>query len=160
MFWKHFWAQAHAGHPCGGWSHGRACGDSDSRMSGDADSAGGPLRGAAMLFGVRRPLRFMARQLELSEEQIAQLAAIIDDLKTERAQARVDDRRAVAAFADALLGESFGLDAARKAAEERADSARKVEEAVVKALHKTYGLLEPEQRKKLAYMLRAGTLSI
>ena len=44
-------------------------------------------------FGVRRPLRFLAHKLELDEKQITELARILDELKTERAQAAVDDRR-------------------------------------------------------------------
>src|SRR5579871_5676656 len=56
-------------------------------------------------FGVRRPLRFLAHKLELDEKQIVQLARILDALKTERAQAAVDDRRALADFADALGGD-------------------------------------------------------
>src|SRR4051812_33599706 len=39
------------------------------------------------VLGVRRPLRFLAYRLDLSEEQVAAFAAILDDLKTERAQA-------------------------------------------------------------------------
>src|SRR5262245_8462388 len=42
-------------------------------------------------FGVRRPLRFLAHKLELDEQQVVQLARILDELKTERAQAAVDD---------------------------------------------------------------------
>ena len=58
-------------------------------------------------FGVRRPLRFLAHKLQLDERQIAELARILDTLKTERAQAEVDRRRTVAAFADALGGDTF-----------------------------------------------------
>ena len=38
-------------------------------------------------FGVRRPLRFLAYKLELDEKQVTELAKILDELKTERAQA-------------------------------------------------------------------------
>src|SRR5438552_5603838 len=65
------------------------------------EDAGGFGGGA---FGVRRPLRFLAYKLELDREQTAQLAAILDDLKTERQQAAVDTRRSTAIFADALQG--------------------------------------------------------
>src|SRR5262249_54025915 len=63
------------------------------------------------MFGVRRPLRFLAYKLELDEAQVTRLAQILDELKTERAQAAVDDRRTLSAFADAMAGASF--DAAR-----------------------------------------------
>src|SRR5580765_8322002 len=58
-------------------------------------------------FGVRRPLRFLAHKLELDEKQVVQLARILDELKTERAQSAVDDRRTLAEFADALAGDQF-----------------------------------------------------
>jgi len=63
--------------------------------------------GSGGSFGVRRPLRFLAWKLELDEAQVAELAKILDELKTERAQAAVDARRTVAAFADAIAGEQF-----------------------------------------------------
>src|SRR5689334_76642 len=53
-------------------------------------------------FGVRRPLRFLAHKLELDEKQVAEFARIINELKTERAQAEVDRRRTVTALADAV----------------------------------------------------------
>src|SRR5262249_3446293 len=40
-------------------------------------------------FGVRRPLRFLAFKLDLDPEQVTELARILDQLKTERAQAEV-----------------------------------------------------------------------
>src|SRR5580765_244076 len=58
-------------------------------------------------FGVRRPLRFLAYKLELDEKQIEQLARILDELKTERAQASVDDRRSLSELADAVSSEVF-----------------------------------------------------
>src|SRR5262245_1703665 len=57
--------------------------------------------------GVRRPLRFLAWKLQLDDAQIKQVAAILDQLKIERAQAEVDDRRAVSLLAEATEGESF-----------------------------------------------------
>src|SRR5918992_5355369 len=38
-------------------------------------------------FGVRRPLRFLAWKLGLDEKQSAELAKVLADMKTERAQA-------------------------------------------------------------------------
>src|SRR5215470_17810632 len=58
-------------------------------------------------FGVRRPLRFLAHKLDLDDKQVAEFARILDELKTERAQAEVDRRRTLTAFADALSGETF-----------------------------------------------------
>src|SRR5689334_18505034 len=77
-------------------------------------------------FGVRRPLRFLAYKLDLDEKQVAQLATILSELKTERAQSAVDDRRTVAGFADAIAGETFDQGKADAAAQLRLDSARKL----------------------------------
>ena len=60
-------------------------------------------------FGVRRPLRFLAHKLDLATKNRSPSCGGIlrNDLKTERAQAEVDDRRSLAEFADAISGESF-----------------------------------------------------
>jgi Spy/CpxP family protein refolding chaperone len=119
----------------------------------DSDFGGGS-------FGVRRPLRFLAHKLELEEEQVAELARILDDLKTERAQGAVDHRRTTASFADAMGGESFDEAKVSEAAEARVKSAERLRGAVVKALGRIHKILTAEQRSKLAYLLRTGTLSI
>jgi Spy/CpxP family protein refolding chaperone len=109
---------------------------------------------------VRRPLRFLAFKLELEEEQVAELAAILDELKTERAQSAVDDRRATSALADAVGAETFDAEKVKGATGDRAKSAERVQAAVAKALERMHKLLEPEQRAKLAYLLRTGALGI
>jgi Spy/CpxP family protein refolding chaperone len=111
-------------------------------------------------FGVRRPLRFMAHKLDLNEAQIEELAKILDDLKTERAQAAVDQRRSVAAFADALAGEAFDAANAKSAGDLRVKSAERLRDAVLGALARTHAMLDPEQRKQLAYLMRSGALTI
>lgn len=111
-------------------------------------------------FGVRRPLRFLANKLELSEAQVSELARIIDELKTERAQADVDHRRTVAAFADAVEGATFGADRAREGGELRVKSAERVREAILAALAKIHALLDEEQRKRFAYLIRTGVVSL
>ncbi len=111
-------------------------------------------------FGVRRPLRFLAHKLELDEKQIAELARILDELKTERAQAAVDDRRSLADFAEALSGEVFDTTRATGAGERRVASATKLRDAVVKALSQIHAMLNPDQRSKLAYLIRTGVLGL
>ncbi len=111
-------------------------------------------------FGVRRPLRFLAWKLGLSEAQVEKLAGILDDLKTERAQAAVDDRRSLAAFAAALEGEQFDQARARESADSRVRSAERVQAAVVGSLERLHALLEPEQRARLAYLIRTGALAL
>ncbi len=111
-------------------------------------------------FGVRRPLRFLAHKLELDEKQISVLVRILDNVKTERAQAEVDDRRALAEFADAVAGDSFDAGKAASAGERRVQSAAKLRETLTRALEEIHALLTPEQRQRMAYLIRSGVLSI
>jgi Spy/CpxP family protein refolding chaperone len=144
----------------------RACGiPLGCGSSGHAEAPGagffasefsGGLGGGA--FGVRRPLRLLAYKLGLSDAQVAELARILNDLKTERAQAAVDDRRTLTSLADALAGETFDEALANQGAELRRKGAERLAEAVVKALGRIHKLLDPEQRERLAYLIRTGAL--
>jgi len=71
-------------------------------------------------FSTRRPLRFLAHKLDLDEKQFTELARILDELKTERAQAAVDDRRTLSDYAEAMSGEAFDPAKAQAGAGRRA----------------------------------------
>jgi len=148
-------AQGEGGERHPGWRHG-----SGERFAGghggggDGDGFGGGD------FGVRRPLRFLAYKLELDERQVGELARILDELKTERAQAEVDRRRTMSAFADAVGGEAFDEAKAKDGADLRVGSAQRLRDAVTKALGRIHGLLDKEQREQLAYLIRTGTLQL
>lgn len=118
------------------------------------------VEGGGGSFGVRRPLRFLAYKLGLDEQQVSTLARILDELKTERAQAEVDRRRTVAAFADALTASSFDVNRANEGGELRVQSAARLRQAVVKALQEIHAALNPDQRARLAYLIRTGALAI
>ena len=109
---------------------------------------------------MRRPLRFLAWKLELTEPQLARFAAIINELKTERAQAAVDDRRALTLLADATTSETFDTAKAEQAAKLRADGAQRLQRRVADSLAQMHAVLDPEQRARLAYLLRTGTLAM
>lgn len=154
-------AEAHGEH-----SHGRHCGRGHFRGQGfghehagfhasgfdPGDPGGG--------FGVRRPLRFLAHKLDLNESQLETFARALDELKTERAQAAVDQRRRVSTLAEALEHSDFDETKLREAGEQQEKSATQVRAAVEGALRKMHAALDAEQRKRLAYLLRAGVLSI
>jgi hypothetical protein len=106
-------------------------------------------------WGVRRPLRFLAWRLDLSEEQTSGLARILERIKLERAQASLDLRRAASVLADAFEGE-LARDKADAAAEQRTAATRRVQDAVAKALEELHALLEPDQRTALAELIRTG----
>ena len=111
-------------------------------------------------FGVRRPLRFLAHKLDLDDRQVAALARILDELRTERAQAEVDRRRTLATFADAISAAEFDTAKANEGGELRAKSAERVRDAVLKALRQIHAVLNADQRVRLAYLIRTGTLVI
>ena len=111
-------------------------------------------------FGVRRPLRFLAHKLDLDDKQITALVRILDDLKTERAQAEVDDRRALAELADALEGEAFDVSKADTAGERRVQSAVRLRESLKHALQEIHALLTADQRQRIAYLIRSGVISV
>ena len=88
------------------------------------------------------------------------MRAIIDELKTERAQADVDHRRTVASFADAVEATTFGEARAREGGDLRVKSAERLRDAVIAALSKIHALLDEEQRKRFAYLIRTGVVSL
>jgi hypothetical protein len=158
--WWH--SRGSGGGGCGPWScspgggsrhwgggHGGAPDD-----GGDGEGLGG---GA---FGVRRPLRFLAYKLELDEKQVAELARVLDELKTERAQAEVDRRRSLSAFADAVGADAFDEARAKEAAGSRVATAERLRDAVTGALRRLHALLDKDQRERLAYLIRTGVLSL
>jgi Spy/CpxP family protein refolding chaperone len=111
-------------------------------------------------FGVRRPLRFLADRLELDEPQITELARILDELKIERAQIEVDDRRSLSEFADALGGENFDASKATSGGERRVASAVRLRETLIRSLQQIHAILRPDQRSRLAYLIRTGVLAL
>ena len=150
-------------HDCGGERAWRCSpgGHRGHEWAGGGDGGGGGGDGEGFGgFGVRRPLRFLAYKLELDERQVAELARILDELKTERAQAEVDRRRTLSAFADAVGGESFDQARAKEAADLRVASAERLRDAVTKALARIHALLKNDQRERLAYLIRTGTLAL
>lgn len=91
---------------------------------------------------------------------MAELARILNELKTERAQAEVDDRRTLTAFADAVSAETFDAKRAADGAQIRITSAERLRDAVTKALGEIHAILDKEQRAQLAYLIRTGTLTL
>ena len=123
-------------------------------MSGSAEFGGGGS------FGVRRPLRFLAWKLELDEKQVAEVAKVLADIKTERAQGDVDARRAAALLADLAAAAEFDEAKAKEAANLKVRSAERVRDELVQMLSRLHAILSPEQREKLAYLIRTGTLQL
>ena len=121
--------------------------------AGGDESEAGP-------FGGRRPLRFLAYKLQLDKKQFTELARILDDLKTERAQAAVDDRRTLSDYADAFAADAFDGAKAASGATRRAESVARVATTLVKSLQQIHTLLNPAQREQFALLIRNGFLMV
>ena len=159
--WQALGAQADAVWGSRGGDHcgpGGGCGPREKSGPDRHASHGFDEAGAG--FGVRRPLRFLAHKLELSDDQVSKLAAILNTLKTERAQSDVDYRRRTASLADAFEVPAFDEAKVEAASQEQAKSAERLRASVKVALQQMHAILDDEQRKKFAYLLRAGVLSI
>ncbi len=141
---KHAHHHAHSEH--GHWKFHRFA-------RGRGHGRGGPM-------GIRRPLRFFAHKLGLEEGQVAKFAAILDNLKIERAQADVDVQRSKKLYAEAVSGDVFDAELAKKASDQRVASAARVQEAVTQALQQLHGLLNAGQREKLSMLIRMGPLTL
>ena len=61
-------------------------------------------------FGARRPLRYLSYRLDLDEQQQRTLAAILERLKLDREQAKLDEQKTVSAMADLVTAESVSVD--------------------------------------------------
>ena len=152
--WKH---SAHHGHAhCGAGTC--PSGEGAEAYAGGGDAFDADYGGGS--FGVRRPLRFLAHKLDLDDKQVGDLAHVLSELKTERAQAAVDHRRTVAGFADVIASEAFDEARAGAVAAERVKSAERLRDALVKALGRIHAILKPDQRAKLAYLIRTGALTL
>lgn len=134
---EHLWLAAE-GPKSGGRRH---------RRRGSGGGRGGPLGG-------RRPLRFLARKLDLNDEQFAQLAVLFSEIKTERAQASVDRRRSAALYADAFGKESFDQTKANEAKSIATAAQARLNEQIAKSLARVHQILDEKQRSKLACILR------
>jgi hypothetical protein len=144
---------AHPGDGCGGGGRWRRHHEEEAFAGHDHDGDFGH-------FGVRRPLRFLAHKLDLDEAQVTELARILNDLKTERAQAAVDHRRSTSAIADAVAGEALDETKLGAAVTERVKTAERLRDAVVRAIGRIHASLKPDQRERFAYLIRTGVLSI
>ena len=142
---------SYAGAGCGASPHGHGRGyGMRMEMRGHGPHGG---------VGVRRPLRFLAWKLELDEDQLGEVAKILGELTTERAQGEVDHAKGLAALADAVSADSFDAARAGVGAAVRVASAERMRSATVKALEDLHRLLTAEQRRTLAYLIRTGSIS-
>lgn len=123
------------------WRRGRGHGP------GHGPGPGGP-------FGGRRPMRFLARRLDLSDEQFRKVAAVLSALRVARKQAGLDRQRTMARYAEALEASPLDTTALGAAQKQQRDAADALHAAFSAALASLHALLDDEQRAELALMLR------
>ena len=112
------------------------------------------------MFGVRRPLRYLTWKLDLSDQQVRELADVLKRLKNARSQTQVDWDGSVADIADTFTSAQFDEDNAQAAIERRKRSASAQQDQIVEALRRLHAILDEDQRAEFAYLLRSGSLEI
>ncbi len=115
-------------------------------------------RGAS--FGVRRPLRYLAHRLDLDESQTRRMAAVLNQLKTEREQAAVDEKRSIAAIAELMAEGTPTLEEVHEALESRANATHKLNEETAKAVVAISDFLDEDQKDEFINLLLTGTISL
>lgn len=117
-------------------------------------------RGGASNFGVRRPLRYLAHHLDLDESQTRRMAAVLNQLKTEREQATLDEKRTVTALAAMLEDGTPTLDEARAVLDERVRSAETLKEETARAVVAISDFLDDDQREVFINLLLTGSVTL
>lgn len=112
------------------------------------------------MFGVRRPLRYLAWKLELTDEQTRQLVEVLDRLKTAYAQAKLDRDRSTSDIAAVFAGESFAADRMEAALDARTASTRALNTELGVAIRRIFDVLSEAQRQEFAYLLRSGGFTL
>ena len=72
----------------------------------------------------------------------------------------MEGRRAASALADLASAAEFDLAKAKEAADLKVKSAERVSGALVSALARLHALLDPDQRERLAYLVRTGVVQL
>lgn len=118
-------------------------------------------RGGAS-FGVRRPLRYLAHRLDLDESQVRRMASVLNQLKTEREQATLDEKRTVSALAK-LMADSETLptlEEVRQVLAPRLESTDKLNGEIAKAVVSISDFLDDDQRDEFVSLLLTGAISL
>jgi hypothetical protein len=110
-------------------------------------------------FGVRRPLRYLAHRLDLDDSQTRRMASVLNQLKTEREQAELDEKRTVAAMANLLADGTPTLDEVRGTLAGRVKSAEQLLEETAKAVVSICDFLDDDQRDEFINLLLTGSVS-
>ena len=111
-------------------------------------------------FGARRPLRFLGYQLDLDEKQRRKIGAVLNDIKVDREQAALDEKKMISELADQIGRSERGPDAFKQTLSTRVRSTEHLQGRIADALEKIIETLDDDQREEFAYLLRTGSFRI
>ncbi|MGK0337995.1 MAG: hypothetical protein ACJAYE_001526 [Candidatus Azotimanducaceae bacterium] len=111
-------------------------------------------------FGVRRPLRYLAHRLDLDENQMRRMATVLNQLKTEREQAVLDEKRTVAGLAGIMAEGTPTLDECREVLTGRTKATAQLNEETAKSIVAICDLLDDEQRTEFVDLMLVGDFTL
>jgi len=111
-------------------------------------------------FGARRPLRYLSYNLDLDESQRRQIATLLDQLKMDREQADLDEKKTVSELASLIGKTGVAVDDLKVALSPRVRSTENLQITIAKVLHQIVEVLDEDQREEFAYLLRSGAFRI
>jgi len=91
----------------------------------------------------------------MDDGQVRRIAAILDRLKTEREQAKLDEARTVTKLAALVTNPEVGVDMFKEALAPRVESAERLQLAIARAVQDIVTELDAEQREDFAYLLNS-----
>ena len=154
--WRHAYAAA-----C--WHYATQPGDSGAARG---DGARQPLRQSMFswsggpIFGMRRPLRHLAWKLNLTDAQIRDVVDVLDKMKTAYNQARLDRDRSTSEIAAVFSAAAFDAERAGSALSMRTRATDALNQELLAAMRRIFELLNEDQRRDFAYLLRSGAFAL
>jgi hypothetical protein len=113
-----------------------------------------------LLAHVRRPLRYLAHRLDLDENQMRRMATVLNQLKTEREQASLDEKRTVAGLAAIMAEGTPTLDDCRDVLTGRTKATEHLNEETAKSIVAICDLLDDDQRAEFIDLMLAGDFAL
>lgn len=110
-------------------------------------------------FGVRRPLRYLGYQLDLSENQMRRMGSVLNAIKNEREQLALDEKRTLSAVADLLTEGVPTLEELNDALALRNTSSEKLQGEIAQALAQIADMLDEDQREQFVGLLVNGSIA-
>jgi hypothetical protein len=145
--WRHAYAAAY-------WQ--QACSEASTRPASNQSRHSMFSWSSGPTFGVRRPLRHLAWKLNLNETQVRDVVDVLDRLKTAYNQARLDQDRSTSEVAAVFSATEFNSERVSAALAMRTRASEVLNQELLDAVRRIFEMLNEEQRREFAYLLRSG----